>query len=391
MDNQQIQDLMERFQTGKCTRSELVKVRHLVHKFREDESSGLSELELDSIGEEMHTAIDRELAFIVPKPKRLLRLNVRWAVLAAAGAAFMVLFVYFFKDPWYYKRFANNIGPGSSKAVLVLNDGESIRLEGASIGLLAMQSDTRIVKTGDGKIVYTDHPGGASIAEMNRIETPRGGNYKISLPDGTMIWLNAASTLTYPISFNGRGERRVKLSGEAYFEVSKDRSKPFLVESNGQVVEVLGTHFDVRCYADDNEARTALLEGSVSLTTPWVGPSSLNMAMVGKSAEQNSVVLKPGEMAMNSVGRIRVKQVDVASAVAWKDGELSFRNESVENIMKQISRWYDVEVVFENKDTAHLSLGGSMSKYEDLSNVLRVLELTGDLKFKLEGRKVTVL
>jgi transmembrane sensor len=391
MDNQQIQDLMERFQKGKCTRSELVMMRHLVHKFREDEPSGLSEFELKSTREEMRAAIDRELAFVVHKPKRLLRLNVGWTVLAAAGVAFMVLFVYFFKDPVHYKWFKNDIGPGSNKAVLVLNGGESIRLEGANNGLLARQSDTRVVKTGDGKIVYTDHPGGASIAEMNRIETPRGGNYKISLPDGTMIWLNAASTLTFPISFNGRGERRVKLSGEAYFEVSKDRSKPFLVESNGQVIEVLGTHFDVRCYADDHETRTVLLEGSVSLTTSRVGPFSLNMAMAGKSAEQNSVVLKPGEMAMNSVGGIRVKKVDVASAVAWKDGELSFRNESVENIMKQISRWYDVEVVFENKSTEHLSLGGSISKYEDLSNVLHMLELTGDLKFKLEGRKVTVL
>lgn len=389
MDNQQIQDLMERFQAGECTCSELVMVRHMVHKFREDEPSGLSELELESIREEMQTAIGRELAFIVLKPNRLLRLNVRWAVLAAAGIAFMVLFVYFFKDPLHYKRFANDIGPGSSKAVLVLNGGECIRLEGANIGLLAMQSDTRVVKTGDGKIVYTDHPGGASIAEMNRIETPRGGNYKISLPDGTMIWLNAASTLTYPISFNGRGERRVKLSGEAYFEVSKDRSKPFLVESNGQVVEVLGTHFDVRCYADDNETRTALLEGSVSLTIPRVGSPSLNMT--GMSTVQNRVVLRPGEMAMHSVDGIKVKQEDVASAVAWKDGEFSFRNESMENIMKQISRWYDVEVVFENKNTAHLSFGGSISKYEDLSKVLHMLELTGDVKFKIEGRKVIVL
>ncbi|WP_316834660.1 FecR family protein [Pedobacter nutrimenti] len=389
MDNQQIQDLMERFQTGKCTRSELVQVRYLVHEFRENEPSGLSELELESIREEMQTAIDRELAFVVLKPKRLLRLNVRWAVLAAAGVAFMVLFVYFFKDPLHYKRFANDIGPGSNKAFLVLNGGERIRLEGANIGLLAMEADTRVVKTGDGKIVYTDHPGGASIAEMNRIETPRGGNYKISLPDGTMIWLNAASTLTYPISFNGRGERRVKLSGEAYFEVSKDRSKPFLVESNGQVVEVLGTHFDVRCYADDNETRTALLEGSVRLITPPVGPPSLNT--VGKSVAQRSVVLKPGDMALNLGAKIGVRQADVVSAVAWKDGEFSFRNESMENIMKQISRWYDVEVVFENNNTAHLSFGGSISKYEDLSSVLHMLELTGDVKFKLEGREVTVL
>jgi len=388
MDNQQIQDLIERFQTGECTRSELVKVQYLVHKFREDEPSGLSELELESTSEEMESAIDRELDFVVPKPKRLLDRYVRWAVMTAAGVIFMVLFVYFFKDPLHYKRFANDIGPGSNKAILVLNGGESIRLEGANIGLLARQSDTRVVKTGDGKIVYTDHPGGASIAEMNRIETPRGGNYKISLPDGTMIWLNAASTLTYPISFNGRGERRVKLSGEAYFEVSKDKTKPYLVESNGQVVEVLGTHFDVRCYADDNESRTTLLEGSVSLTTLPVGVHSLNMT--GKGTVRNRVVLRPGEMAMHMVGGIRVKQVDVAGAVAWKDGGFSFRNEPMENIMKQISRWYDVEVVFENQHATHLSLGGSISKYEDLSNVLHMLELTGDVKFKLEGRKVTV-
>ncbi|WP_158275342.1 FecR family protein [Pedobacter sp. HMWF019] len=380
---------MERFQTGKCTSSELVLVRYLVHKFREDEPSGLSELELKDVREEIRNAIDRELAFVVPIPKRLLRLNIRGAVLAAATVAFMVLFVYFFKDSLHYKRFPNDIGPGSNRAVLVLSSGETIRLEGANIGLLAMQADTRIVKTGDGKIVYTDHPGGASIAEMNRIETPRGGNYKISLPDGTMIWLNAASTLAYPISFNGRGERRVKLSGEAYFEVSKDRSKPFLVESNGQVVQVLGTHFDVRCYADDSEARTALLEGSVSLTTSPVGPSSLNM--MGMSALQNHVLLRPGEMAMNSIGGIKVKQVDLASVVAWKDGAFSFRNESMENIMKQISRWYDVEVVFENKNIANLSFGGSISKYENLSNVLHMLELTGDVKFKLEGRKVIIL
>nr|WP_199075118.1 FecR family protein [Pedobacter sp. ASV19] len=380
---------MERFQTGKCTRTELVQVRYLVHKFRENEPSGLSELELEDARKGMQTVIDRELALVVLKPKPLLHLHVRGAVWAAATVAFMVLFVYFFKDPLHYKRFANDIGPGSNKAFLVLNSGKRIRLEGANIGLLAMQADTRVVKTGDGKIVYTDHPGGASLAEMNRIETPRGGNYKISLPDGTMIWLNAASTLTYPISFNGRGERRVKLSGEAYFEVSKDRSKPFLVESNGQIIEVLGTHFDVRCYADDSETRTVLLKGSVRLAVRPVELPPLNMA--GKSMVGNSEVLKPGEMAMNSMGGLRVRQVDVASAVAWKNGEFSFRNEPMENIMKQISRWYDVAVVFENKNTANLSFGGSISKYEDLSNVLHMLELTGDVKFKLEGRKVTVL
>lgn len=389
MDNQQIQDLMERFQTGECTRSELVLVRYLVHKFREDGPSGLSDLELEEAREEMQQVIDQELAFAVPKPKRVLHLNLRRSVSIAATVAFMVLFAYFFKNPLHYKPFANEIGPGSNKAFLVLNQGERIRLEDAKVGLLAMQSDTRVVKTGDGKIVYTDHPGGASIAEMNRIETPRGGNYKISLPDGTMIWLNAASTLTYPISFNGRGERRVKLSGEAYFEVSEDRSKPFLVESNGQVVEVLGTHFDVRCYEEDSEARTVLLEGSVRLTTLPVGDTSLNR--VGKGVNRNGVVLRPGEMAMNSKVGIRVKKVDVASAVAWKDGAFSFRNESLENIMKQISRWYDVDVVFENKNRTHLSFGGSISKYEDLSNVLHMLELTGDVKFKLEGRKVTIL
>ena len=212
----------------------------------------------------------------------------------------------------------------------------------------------------------------------NTINTPRGGQYKINLPDGTKVWLNAASSLTYPSQFTAK-ERRVELSGEAYFEVasqvltnSKGNSKiPFIVKTQNQEVEVIGTHFNVKAYNDDNDSETTLLEGKVKV----VGYSN-----GVKSNEEK--ILNVGQSAIWNNGKIVIEAVNTEKAIAWKDGKFAFSGENIKDLMSNISRWYNVEVAYDG-DVSEVNFEGSISRYETISEVLRKLELTGTVHFKI--------
>lgn len=276
-----------------------------------------------------------------------------------------------------------DIAPGGNKATLTLADGSKIILDQAGKGNLAQQAGVQIVKTANGQLVYTikksPGPGNGHAGNLtNTISTPRGGQYQVNLPDGTRVWLNAASSLKFPLSFALLKERRVELKGEAYFEVEKDTAKPFIVQSDRQTVQVLGTHFNINSYADETNTKTTLLEGSVKV-------AALNGANVAQA------ILKPGQQARISSGSnpINVVRVDPTTEVAWKNGQFFFENESIENIMKKISRWYDVDVVYE-ADVAGKTVWGSVTRYSNVSKVLSILELTGGIHFKIEGRRIIV-
>lgn len=275
----------------------------------------------------------------------------------------------------------HDILPGGNIAVLTLADGTRINLDNANTGTIAEQAGIKISKRSDGQLIYTiastPVAGRSQTKDVyNTIETPMGGEYQVNLPDGTRVWLNAASSLHYPASFDGR-ERRVKLSGEAYFEVAANKAKPFLVESKGQLVEVLGTHFNINSYTDERTVKTTLLEGSVKVSIP--GISAFNF-------------IKPGQQASvhRSGSSISVANIDVEEAVAWKNGYFTFSDEDIQSIMRQVSRWYNVEVVYKGTIPSE-SFGGNVSKSKNISEILRILELTKVVHFKVEGRRVIVM
>lgn len=387
MNDDQVKDLFMRFQAGTCSEQEIAQVYYWMHKFRENDASGLSQFDLEFASGQMWKSI---LNSTQQRKTRIVKWPVRAIVSAASIALILGVSIYFFTKNSSYTQYANDVDPGTNKALLILGNGKRINLSEAKNGLLALQSTTQITKTEEGEIVYTSRHelpplidgGKSSYSEteiLNTIQTPRGGQYKLSLPDGTKVWLNAASSLTYPISFGWFKERRIELSGEAYFEVAKDASHPFLVQSKTQLVKVFGTRFDVNTYPNESNAVTTLQEGSVQVTTRTL-----------HSTDEN-VMLKPGQQAIQSPKGIKVTAVDADLAIAWKNGEFSFRNEPLENIMKKVSRWYDVDVIYKNPKIGQQVFGGTISKYGKVSEVLRMLELTGDVKFKIEGKTITVL
>lgn len=265
---------------------------------------------------------------------------------------------------------------GSNKAVLTLSDGSKVFLDGKSGGTIARQTGIEISKARDGQIVYRAISGnaGASANSFNTMQTPRGGIYQIDLPDGTKVWLNSASTLKYPISFSGT-ERKVELEGEAYFEVTCNRLMPFKVACKNQLIEVLGTHFNINSYEDEIASKTTLLEGSVRIISVKTGDEK---------------IILPGQQAIVKHSELKVKNIDPENVIAWKNGLFQFDNEDIRTIMNKIARWYDVEVFYES-GLKPMRFGGTVSRYSDLQKVLKKLELTNTIHFKIEGRRITVM
>lgn len=263
--------------------------------------------------------------------------------------------------------------PGGDRAVLTLSDGRTILLDSASNGMLAQQGNTDIIKKNDGQLVYNSADGQSNEIAYNTLQTPRGGQYKITLPDGSKVWLNAASSLKYPVVFVGN-ERRVEITGEAYFEVAKDAAKPFRVQLNNLEVEVLGTHFNINGYTDEDAVKTTLLEGKVKVL-----------------ASNTAKYLTPGQQAqLKSSGNIHVtNDVNLEETVAWKDGNFQFENSDIKTVMRQLARWYDVEVSY--KGTINKHFVGSISRDVKLSQVLSMLQQTGEVKFKIEGKNLIVM
>jgi transmembrane sensor len=258
-----------------------------------------------------------------------------------------------------------------------LADGKRIILTGAKNGTIAKDHNAIINKTADGQLVYqSDDKETASSKRPaeNLLQTPRGGEYHLILADGTNVWLNAASSIRYPTAFTGN-DRRVEVTGEAYFEVAHNAAKPFRVTSKGQTVEVLGTHFNINAYDDEPGIKTTLLEGSVKV-----------------SNKDQKAILKPGQQAIvQSINNsIIIKNANTEEVVAWKNGYFLFDGEKIESIMRKVSRWYDVDVQYE-QTMPDVAFGGSISRFENVSQLLEVLQRTGSVHFKIEGRRLTVM
>lgn len=311
-------------------------------------------------------------------PAKVIRLRNVWPYAAAvllvltAGITFYMLENKPLKVVKEESMASKTIQPGSKKAVLTLADGSQVALEQTIVGNIPGQAN---LKQHNGQLIYENNAQLATAAEnaQNTITTPKGGEYQLILHDGTKVWLNAATRLSYPVQFSG-SERRVKVEGEAYFEVAKNAKMPFIVQGNGTEVRVLGTHFNVSAYADDDYVKTTLVEGSVEVRK-----------------NQQKAMLKPGQEALISfsVPGIKVSDVDTEQALAWKNGYFMFDNQDIKGVMKLVGRWYNVDIAYQG-NLAGKTFGGTISRFGDIRELLKSMELTGTIHFEIQGRRVIV-
>lgn len=313
-----------------------------------------------------------------------------------AAAIVLVFGVYFFWGTKVTKDESlsqdSTVRPGKKLATLTLGDGTTVQLQGIASGKITEQANLSITKINDGLISYSnnvkaDQSGVLAQQYKNTISTPRGGYYQILLADGTKVWLNAASSLTFSPELNREGRRTVELNGEAYFEVARNKDSPFEVYSSKviagkrvfQEVKVLGTHFNVNAYDDEPEMKTTLIEGAVQVST---GGS--------RGSHNATVMLMPGELAtIRNENQILVSKVDASESIAWKNDLFIFNNESIGSIMRRISRWYNIDVVFEGVDQNRV-FGGTVSRFDDVNEVLDMLSLTGTIHFETKDKKIIV-
>lgn len=382
MEPKEIKSLLEKYRTGNCSKEE----RALLDAWYLEQLHKPANLSLDEI--ESAEAQIRADVFNRIEFTRQTKVRKLWM----AGVAASVLITVFGLSLVFLKKektvrqttisYVNDIAPGKHKAVLQLSNGNSIELNQTKEGVTF---DGSGVAYHDGSKLIA--PAATKDVSMITAITPNGGTYAFVLSDGTKVWLNAASSIKFPQRFDEKSVRRVELKGEAYFEVASikttdkdiERRVPFVVVTDRQEIEVLGTHFNVNSYQNELQTRTTLLEGSVRLNS------------VDKSGPQaDGIILKPGHTAVLEGKRFTVLETDTEEAMAWKNGYFLFRNESLYSIMRKISRWYDVEVVYQG-DFGHREFEGSVSRFKNVSEILRKFELTGNIHFKIEGRRIIVM
>jgi transmembrane sensor len=334
--------------------------------------------------DEQLSLMDKKFMFI--QPSHLQSKSTLWKKIFTAASILVLLAAGF----WFYNnRFDstiktdqlvnNKIEPGKNAATLTLSNGKKIKLTSAMDGKLAEETGVKISKTADGQIVYEIQPGISSHAQQNitnTLSTSNGETYTVRLPDGSLIVLNAASSLTYATNLNKLKTRSVTLSGEAYFEISKDKNHPFIVKTNTHEVEVLGTHFNINSYTNESLAKTTLIEGIVKIKP--------------QQDEKNSIILKPGEQAtLTPKSIVQVKKVDLEEVLAWKNGYFLFNDEEIESILKKVARWYNVDIKYESGNITE-RFNGMISREKSLDQVLAMLQKTDVVSFKIEGRRVIV-
>ncbi len=385
--------LIEKYQKGQLTTTEKQTLDEWYHSFEDtmaevNTSEELSELQLyERIKNRLLVTID------INKEAEPGKTSKRKTYLAVAAA---VAFLALLSTGAYYLLFSNGnakelakqdkqvqkaiapIIPGGNKAILTLADGSTVVLDSTDNGTISEQGNIKVKKLKNGLLAYEIN--GKFITEndelfYNTISTPRGGQYQVTLSDGTNVWLNAASSIRFPVVFVGK-ERKVEITGEAYMEVAKNKEKPFKVKAGSSEIEVLGTHFNVNAYDDEASIKTTLLEGAVKIS----------------AGENNQAIkyLKPGQQSsVNKNGNVAVmNNADIEEAVAWKNGLFIFKSTDVKTIMRQISRWYNVDV--EYKGNVNLHFTGQLTRNEDVKEVFEKIALTDEVHFKIDGRRIIV-
>lgn len=376
MQDKEFRNLLEKYTSGNANEEEKAWLENAYLHWNEVERS----VPDDKLFAHALTDMERHV-MNATKPYHSIRM---WTKIATVAATLLLIsslgWLYFYKGnnntQIEISAASVDLAPGTEKAVLILANGREINLNDAKDGTLAAeQAGLKITKTDDGAVRYeqlameTDAP-----IRYNTIKTPAGGKYKVILEDGTKVWLNASSSLTYPTSFASAAVREVNLKGEGYFEVSKrkeaDLALPFVVVTAKQQVRVLGTHFNVNAYEDEVAAVTTLIEGSVKINDQFL--------------------LKPDQQALSTADVTKVRTVHATDYIDWKTGEFNLNSSDFRVMMRKIARWYDVEIVYEETAPERIKLGGWISRDKNISSILNIMQGTGKVHFKLEGRRVTV-
>lgn len=384
--SEELQRLMDKYLTGKISRKELLQLRVLLEEetmqeqvalmIAEDLRSGRFEVEDDPvIRARLHDYLENAISNEVPV-RKIRRMPYRWPVAAAVAALLILTGIWFTHNIAKTRVVVEKQSTHQQGAELVLADGSIILLDSLKNGT--------VVNTGavlhNGRLAYAGKTNNNDSAlAYNMVRTPNGRQFQVTLPDGTAVWLNAASAVRYPVAFSG-SSREVEIMGEAYFEVAMDPHKPFKVifpkpgKSGMGAVEVLGTHFNVSAYDNEQTVRTTLTEGAVRI--------------VAGTRQQS---LRPGQQAIinEHEENIQVQPANIDQVLAWKNGMFHFADDDLESIMRQISRWYNVEVIYE-KGFKNQNFGGIISRKSTVSGVLNLLEMTGTVSFRVEGHTIYV-
>jgi transmembrane sensor len=394
MSRDEAQQLILKYRSGTCTATEQAMLESWYTQLGQDHQVDIQEAELESIFTEVWAKLPLHetpaAAEVVPiKKANVKRLWIRWAAAAILLMGFIgITRLIINKERPASENLATNkdlVVPGGNKAALFLSDNSKIELSDQKLGIIARQSNIVIKKTGSGLIAYETAKSGKEAQGTNSIETPAGGQFQAVLPDGTKVWLNAASRISYPVNFSGLKERRVKLVGEAYFEVKHDAQKPFFVETGDQLTEDIGTAFNVNCYSNEPASKTTLVEGSVRVSPLNQDTSRRKVTLKGK-------IIKPGQQAVihSGSGQVKVQPGNTDQVLDWKNEEFVFDHQTIEEIMREISRWYNVKVVYNKNVDLTQTFGGQVPRSTPIRQVLKGLEATGHIKFELKGRTITV-
>ncbi|MDR6785262.1 transmembrane sensor [Pedobacter africanus] len=388
-------ELLEKYKLGTCTAQEKLLVEDWFMKYGTDENVIVSLLDIKRVKQEMWQVVQANR-------NRKRKLWPRIAGIAAAVIGIAVG-IYFYTAPLHpdtslssraNAKDLNDIAPGHNGATLTFANGKTINLSEKKNGVIvssALKYDDNTDVVQDGALSSRGYEGTVTAT------TAKGRMYTVTLSDGTKVWLNAGSNLVFYPDYRNKTQRFVKLDGEGYFEVAKDKTRPFIVECKGQKTEVLGTHFNISAYSDDIGIKTTLLEGSVRVSSSnLVHLSSraiakdLDPSEVGMTKGRNDVVLKPNQQSLLSGTGITVKEVNPEDAIAWKNGYFMFNNESLENVMERVARWYNVKVIYEDADIKTGTVFGTISRFENVSKVLRMLERADVVRFTVEGNTIKI-
>jgi ferric-dicitrate binding protein FerR (iron transport regulator) len=375
-------ELLEKYLSGKASPEEKEKVEQWYASFEEAKPVSEDAANLESVKERIYQKITDELNLqkpVVPFYRKLaFRLSAAAIIILLIGSYFLFLPQQKIKTTSVETAKAtleNDVAPpAGNKAILVLDDGKKIELDSSANGTLAVQGKINVIKQNDGLIAYTGKPG--NKVSYNTLSVPRGSKpMKLLLADGSEVWLNVASSITYPTAFAGV-ERKVEITGEVYFEIAKNKEMPFIVKKMNEDVEVkvLGTHFNVNAYEDEGSIKVTLLEGAVNVAKGNAG-----------------VLLKPGEQAqVYSDGQIKISgKEDLEGVMAWKNGRFYFDGADIKTIMRQVEKWYNVDIVYEAN--IPYSFVAKISRNVNVSDLFKILELTDLVHFKIEGNKITVM
>ena len=370
----EFQKLVDKFLNGEATPEEQEALDKYFLLFHDEPeySRVLNEQQLASLEQRMESGLFKR----IEKPAKIIRL---WPRIAAAASIILAISAggyFLLHKPAPQQQVAqtqpHDIAPGHNQATLTLAGGQKIILTKGLNGKLAQQGNTQIQVNSAKEVAYTPAAGANSVIQYNTLSTTKGevSPYPLVLADGTKVWLNAESSISFPTAFNGK-ERIVKVTGEALFEVAHNAAQPFKVMAKGQTIEDIGTQFNINAYDDEPAIKTTLIEGSVRV---------------------NQVLLKPGQQSVNAENRIIVKRANIAQVIAWRSGKFLFDQTDLKSVMRQLARWYDLKVVY-NGNVANEEFDGGISRDVKLSSVLKVLQ-SNDIHFQINnvaGKKELII